>query len=254
MHARTAADCHPTETATRGHGMTRARLTVSVPAGTWRGDVSRDHPETRLRTVALAGDGDAAVEVLSVAGPGADAALSAIDDHPGVRGATRLGGDTERLRVEVHGERTPLLRAAAAAHVAVETPFDVIAGEATVALASTHAGLSDFGEELRARDIDVAVEYVGESVDPSAALTPAQRELLLTAVEMGYYERPRECTLTDLAGAVGIAKSTCSETLQRVESAVVDAFLRDAHFAADDPDRPSPSDRATETRVGEGAD
>jgi len=62
MHARTAADCHPTETATRGHGMTRARLTVSVPAGTWRGDVSRDHPETRLRTVALAGDGETADE------------------------------------------------------------------------------------------------------------------------------------------------------------------------------------------------
>jgi len=46
-------------------------------------------------------------------------------------------------------------------------------------------------------------------------------------VELGYYDVPRRFTLTEVADHVGIAKSTCSETLQRVERTVVREFVDD---------------------------
>ena len=50
-------------------------------------------------------------------------------------------------------------------------------------------------------------------------------DLLGTAIERGYYDTPRTCTLTELADAVGLAKSTTSEKLHRAEEKVVKEFL-----------------------------
>ncbi|MFB6120872.1 MAG: helix-turn-helix domain-containing protein [Halobacteriaceae archaeon] len=212
--------------------MTRARLSVSVPAGTWRGDASRDDPEARFRTTAMTLDGDTAVEVVTVSGPARDC-LASMRDHPSVTAVSVLD-EADEITVEVVSERSPLLRASAESRAAVETPFDVVNGEATIDVTSTHEGLSSFGDELRSRGLDFVVEYVQSTADEGAALTPSQQSLLLTAVEEGYYETPRRCTLTDVAEDAGIAKSTCSETLQRVESAVVDHFLRDARLSLRD--------------------
>lgn len=52
---------------------------------------------------------------------------------------------------------------------------------------------------------------------------------------------PRRCTLTELAEAVDIAKSTCSETLQRVERTIV------REFADDLPRRPLAPESVEET-------
>jgi predicted DNA binding protein len=55
------------------------------------------------------------------------------------------------------------------------------------------------------------------------------RYLLRTAVERGYYDTPRRCTLTELAEALDMAKSTCSETLHRAEGKITKQFLTNAH-------------------------
>lgn len=54
------------------------------------------------------------------------------------------------------------------------------------------------------------------------------------AVEAGYYDTPRDCTLTDLAETVGLAKSTCSETLHRAEGQIIKQFV--AESSTDGPD------------------
>ena len=54
-------------------------------------------------------------------------------------------------------------------------------------------------------------------------LTARQKQILRAAVELGYYSWPRRVTLTNLAGHLGIAKSTLSEALMIVESVVMRA-------------------------------
>jgi len=58
-------------------------------------------------------------------------------------------------------------------------------------------------------------------------LTDRQRELLLAAVDAGYYDTPRECSLTDLATELDMAKSTVSETLHRAEGTIIEEFVAD---------------------------
>ena len=57
-------------------------------------------------------------------------------------------------------------------------------------------------------------------------LTNRQREVLLRAVEEGYYAWPRRVTLTQLAARIGVAKSTLSELLMIIESVVMNARAR----------------------------
>ena len=68
------------------------------------------------------------------------------------------------------------------------------------------------------------VESLRQEINVESTLTPRQRELILTAVKKGYYDTPRDCTLTELAEAAGVAKSTASETLHRAEGAIVRQF------------------------------
>jgi predicted DNA binding protein len=79
---------------------------------------------------------------------------------------------------------------------------------------------------------------VYDATDTPDLLTDQQRRLLVTAVEMGYYDTPRECTLTELAEEADLAKSTTSVTLHRAEETVVKEFVAERlDVAIDEPPR-----------------
>jgi hypothetical protein len=59
------------------------------------------------------------------------------------------------------------------------------------------------------------------------AMTDAQREALVTAHEMGYFDVPRNATLADVADELGVAPPSLSERLRRAQSHLV-ARLRAA--------------------------
>lgn len=58
------------------------------------------------------------------------------------------------------------------------------------------------------------------------AFPDRQREILNTAVEMGYYELPREVTLAELAEEIGVAKTTVSQHLRKAERRVVEFVVQ----------------------------
>ncbi|WP_265111760.1 helix-turn-helix domain-containing protein [Halosolutus halophilus] len=56
-------------------------------------------------------------------------------------------------------------------------------------------------------------------------ITAKQREAVELAVELGYYDRPRSATLTDLADHLGVSKSAVSQRLTAVELTLVESFV-----------------------------
>lgn len=59
----------------------------------------------------------------------------------------------------------------------------------------------------------------------ASKLTAKQREILETAVELGYYELPRERTLADIGDELGLSSATVSEHLRKVEAKLVEHSL-----------------------------
>jgi len=78
-------------------------------------------------------------------------------------------------------------------------------------------------------DIDVELvstgPYVPDAGGVFSALTDRQREALTTAVQLGYYETPREATLDDLGTALDIDPGTVGRHLRSVESKVFAEFV-----------------------------
>lgn len=63
--------------------------------------------------------------------------------------------------------------------------------------------------------------------DPLAALTDRQREILRHAYDVGYFERPRGASATDLADHFGIARATLTQHLRAAERKVLDDAFAD---------------------------
>lgn len=53
------------------------------------------------------------------------------------------------------------------------------------------------------------------------ALTERQQEILLTALEEGYYEQPRQATMADIGEKVDLTSSTVAEHLGKIERQVL---------------------------------
>jgi predicted DNA binding protein len=78
--------------------------------------------------------------------------------------------------------------------------------------------------------VDFELLEMGEHhQDPSdgfAALTARQQKVLEAAVELGYYQNPREATHEDIADRIDRSPATVGEHLRKIESRVFSTFLR----------------------------
>lgn len=79
--------------------------------------------------------------------------------------------------------------------------------------------------------VDVEIHEVGErglTVDAGAsALSERQREAVLAALDLGYYDHPRRATHEDVADALDCAPSTASEHLRKAEATLVRAAMEE---------------------------
>lgn len=104
-------------------------------------------------------------------------------------------------------------------------PYTIKDGWMVCDLTTSQERLSQFKAELEETGFTFEVVRVTQSVDPTDLLTDRQRQFMSEAIECGYYDSPRECSLTGLADDLGISKSTMSVVLHRAEETIVKEFF-----------------------------
>ncbi|MDY6780154.1 MAG: helix-turn-helix domain-containing protein [Halobacteria archaeon] len=204
--------------------MPRAKLRVRLPERTWISQVSRENPDTVFTVVAVIPDSEGGVGLVEIKAQEVDGIVGRMREHDDVTDVEVLrSGDTESL-VQFETSNPMMLSAAHDSGVPIETPFDIQDGELNWQITASHDRLSELGDRFEEIGVEFEIEYVRD-VEFDRLLTQRQRRLVLRAVEMGYYDTPRDCSLTQLAEAAGIAKSTCSEVLHRAEEKIVKNFV-----------------------------
>ncbi len=205
--------------------MTQTKLTVTLPDGTWIKDISSALPEARFRVLAaMPGDGHG-FGIVRISGDDTAGVLERMSDHEALTAVELLQGSEEQVLVQFETTRPLLLFSARESGVPIELPIDIEAGIATVEITASPDRLSLLSDQLEAFGLEFEVEYVQPRADDEQLLTDRQQELIGEAVSRGYYDTPRECSMTELADAAGIAKSTCSETLHRAEGRIIKQFV-----------------------------
>jgi DNA-binding CsgD family transcriptional regulator len=107
--------------------------------------------------------------------------------------------------------------------VVLDLPIEVVDDGARFTFLGEATALRDLVTALP-DEFRVEIERTGE-YDPgperlSDLLTERQHEVLCLAVEMGYYDRPRETTQEAVAEVLGITPETVNDHLRAVESRV----------------------------------
>lgn len=207
--------------------MTSARFRLEVPEGGWIGDVSRDFSTAEFTIRATVPGEESNHALVSIDGSELDDILDEMKAHPVLDDVVELQQDDGKKTVQIEATRQILLRAASRSGLPIEPPVHLCDGVATIDVEGDHSRLSELVRELEALDVGVEVVFIGNGPYSDTLLTDTQEEVLIAAAEEGYYDNPRRCTLTELAEKRGIAKSTCSEILQRAEGSVVKQFVGD---------------------------
>lgn len=204
--------------------MTHAELTVTLPDGTWVKDVSTAHPDASFRVLAALPGGDAGFGLVEIAASDPRPILSDMEDHDAITRLELLQAGEERAMVQFETTQPLLMFSARESRMPIELPLEIADGTTTLELTASRDRLSELGRQFDTFGLEYDVEYVSPRVESERLLTDRQRELITTAIEMGYYDTPREASMTELAEALDIAKSTCSETLHRAEEKVIKRF------------------------------
>ncbi|AFK20750.1 DNA-binding protein (plasmid) [Haloferax mediterranei ATCC 33500] len=89
--------------------------------------------------------------------------------------------------------------------------------------------LSDQPDGVRV-EVERTGPYAPGSRHVVSQLTERQREVLEVAVDLGYYQEPREATHDEIAAATGLAETTVGEHLRKIEATVFSSL----HVAVSD--------------------
>jgi len=218
--------------------MPYAKLTIDLPTAVWIGEVSRDFPSATFRVLSAMPSGEAGFGLLEVESESIPAVLGAIESLSGVSSVELMQHAENTAIVQFETSDPLLLLSIQESGAPLELPLTIRGGEAVIELTASRDRLSAFGQQLEAFGLSYTLNRVYDAVETPDLLTDQQRRLLVTAVEEGYYDTPRECTLTELAGAVDLAKSTASVTLHRAEERVIKEFAAERlDVTPDDPPR-----------------
>ncbi len=205
--------------------MPQAKLRLTIPEEVWIGKLTRAHPDANFRILAAFSDEDAGVGLAELTGDDPATLLREMREFEDVTAIEGLKRTDEKVLVQFETTMPLLLLPARDSGVPLEMPFDITDGTAVWEVTAPSDRLSELGSQLEAFGISFSVDYVQQRLSNDELLTDRQQRLVLTAIENGYYDTPRESSLTEVADESDIAKSTASETLHRAEEKIIKRFV-----------------------------
>ncbi|UPW02209.1 helix-turn-helix domain-containing protein [Halorussus gelatinilyticus] len=195
------------------------------------GDALAAHPDVRVELEKVVPTRKEVVPFFWARGRNLDAFAETVRQQSGVETLEQVEGMDDRIlyRVDWTDATSDLGRV-------------LRTGDATVLEASGQDDTWHF--ELRFTDHDGVRSFQTECVDNDVALelrrlhslsevgtegsydlTPEQRETLLTALERGYFEEPRDITLEQLADELGLSPTAVSGRMRRAEAKLISRTL-----------------------------
>ncbi len=107
----------------------------------------------------------------------------------------------------------------------IHYPLEIKNGFISFQLISDRKKIDNLFDEFDTKKLDYNLIEIGY-YRPETLLTPNQDQVLKDAVKLGYYEIPREISLTNMAKKYNISASALSETFRRIDKKLAQYYLR----------------------------
>lgn len=211
--------------ASRAINLIRARFRIALPEGIWVTEVSTSFPDATLRLLTGVLKGNRALELGEVQAENPESVTDAIQEHADISEYDQLYVDDRRAIGQYEADEKSLYEFLWASSLPPEFPIVVENGEMEFNLTATQDQFEAFGSALDDTGYQYDLLTLAHTDEQEALLTDRQQQYLTVAYRRGYFEVPRECTLAELADALGVDKSSASETIRRGAGRIIGQFI-----------------------------
>ena len=194
----------------------------------WLADLSTDFPDDEFRLLATQSRDEHPLALLEARTGDGKRFVRRFETAPEVLSSEVVYHDERLVLVQFSTVVTELYDALRGSDNVSIYPTVLRNGRFSVTLTASHERLSNYADELREADIPYQVSLLSQSYESTGLLTERQWEFVTEAVERGYYDTPRGCTLTELAETFEVHKSAASRLLHRAEGRVMKEFVESA--------------------------
>lgn len=189
--------------------------------------LSEAHPDVAFEVFGAWPDGDELRLLVETGALGVDPLLETLGTIPDVTDFEVRHAGSNRVLFEVTTTTPEPHGAMADSGIVPSFPLHLEGGWLVGDLVASQDQLSAFRDELDSAGIEYRITRVSATPTESPLLTDRQREVVDVALERGYYDSPRDCTLTALAEHLDVNKSAVSRVLHRAEGKTITAWSAD---------------------------
>ncbi|GKZ12595.1 hypothetical protein HAL_04760 [Haladaptatus sp. T7] len=208
--------------------MASVRLKIVPPPEEWFIKLSTERPDDEFTLLTVTNARDGLFGVFEVETDDVEAVTATLDDIDEIRSFDLLHAAGRTAVIQYTVTESIVHAATVDAGVVPVCPVTVTDGEMVASATVSHEHLSRLGDRLREIGATFEVLSLSQTADGRGnLLTDAQREFVVEAVERGYYDTPRRCTLTELAAELDITTGAASGMAHRAEERILKAFVNE---------------------------
>lgn len=204
--------------------MPRIQLKLKPPFGQLV-RFSNDRPDEEFRILSARPIEEGLLSVLEAKTSDPEAIIRYFEDSVEVQSYEVLQADQGNLLIQCEISEPAPHRVAQSTGILATFPLIVRNGWMFIELTTTHNRLSEFTSGLEEADVAFEILSITQSVDVMDLLTDRQWQFVTEAVERGYYDSPRECSVVELAATLDVSQSTASGILHRAEERIIKEFV-----------------------------
>ncbi|WP_227356219.1 helix-turn-helix domain-containing protein [Haladaptatus salinisoli] len=209
--------------------MAHLRLKLNAAATEdWLATLSTEFPDTTFNVSATIPTDNGLLGIVEVRLPDGEGIVSDIKAISEVESCKLLHTDDQMVVFQFTSRMTKSYNALISSEIVPQYPVRLHDGWYSAQLTASQEHLSGYLDELSAVGIPYEIVSLTHSYHPNDVLTKRQWQVITEAVECGYYEASRRCTLAELAETFEINKSSMSKLLQRAEKRIVTEFVAEA--------------------------
>lgn len=200
-----------------------ARIRIKFPEQLWISEISKKYAGVKLNILNFLpydlekSIGNALIEILHHQ---IEQIMEEIKNHPSVFEFSLIQREENRIQFNVKTKDPYLLYAVIKCGVLINFPVFVREGYAVWKLISTRKRIDDLLTLFEEKNINFELLRIGNSPyninDDKNKLSLEESNVLNTALDLGFFEVPRNISLEELANKIGKSKSALSVMLRKI--------------------------------------
>jgi len=204
------------------HGTT-AIVMIDFPPKIWLGKISREFPYYRIEIksfIPISQDPFIGNSLIHIKGNNIGKIKKRLAGFQNLIKYHIMDESKSHISINAHTKDQILLDSIVNSELLVNFPVIIEKGMGRFNIASSRKSLDEFLVNLDKHNIHYKVKTIEDYSDKELKLqlTSKQYKVYQKAKESGYYDVPRQITLTKLAKKIGVAKSSLSSMLQRIHN------------------------------------